>query len=88
MPCALPESPPPPLPACHLPAGPAEKAVPEFATFGCTLARRMAALLASGGVEVGGALWTLAVDQILVKLVDSETQVRQRGDLGLRGGCP
>ena len=32
--------------------------------------------LAGGACEVKDALWQLAVDQVLVKLVDSETQVR------------
>ncbi|GAB4814531.1 hypothetical protein N2152v2_001577 [Parachlorella kessleri] len=54
-----------------------DKAIPEFAPFGYTLARRMAALLAEGRVEVGGKLWLVAVDQILVKLVDAETQVHE-----------
>lgn len=33
------------------------------------------ALLAAGRLTVGGPLWTLALDQILLRCVDTETQV-------------
>ncbi|PRW60598.1 Negative elongation factor B [Chlorella sorokiniana] len=54
-----------------------DKSIPEFAPFGFTLALRVAQLLKSGACEVKDTLWQLAVDQVLVKLVDSETQAHE-----------
>ncbi len=36
----------------------------------------MQALLAAGRLAVGGPLWTLALEHILLRCVDTETQVR------------
>ncbi|KAL4437410.1 hypothetical protein ABPG75_004549 [Micractinium tetrahymenae] len=54
-----------------------DKSIPEFAPFGFTLALRMQHLLKSGRCEVKDGLWQLAVDQVLVKLVDSVTQAHE-----------
>lgn len=52
-------------------------AVPEFAPFAFTLARRMASLLAAGRARPAGALWAAAVDGLLVRLVDAESEVHE-----------
>ncbi|PSC68506.1 Negative elongation factor B [Micractinium conductrix] len=54
-----------------------DKSIPEFAPFGYTLAVRLAILLKSRAMEVKDSLWQLAVDRVLVKLVDSETQTHE-----------
>lgn len=54
-----------------------DKSIPEFAPFGFTLALRMQQLLKSGVCAVKDPLWLLAVDQVLIKLVDSVTQTHE-----------
>ena len=52
-------------------------AIPEFAPFAFTLARRMASLLAEGKVTPSSALWRVAVERVLLRLVDSETEAHE-----------
>lgn len=54
-----------------------DKSIPEFAPFGFTLALRMQNLLKGGKCDVKDGLWQLAVDQVLIKLVDSVTQTHE-----------
>ncbi|KAI3429855.1 hypothetical protein D9Q98_010166 [Chlorella vulgaris] len=54
-----------------------DKSIPEFAPFGYTLAIRMAQLIKGGVCQVKDGLWVVAVDQVLVKLVDSVTQTHE-----------
>lgn len=56
--------------------GSAVKGVAEWAPFAATLAGRLAHLLARGQLTVGGPLWQLALEQLLLRCVDTETQVR------------
>ena len=51
--------------------------ISEFAPFAFTLARRMTVLFASGRVKTSSAAWRMAVDAILIRLVDSETEVHE-----------
>jgi len=52
-------------------------AIPEFAPFAFTLARRMASLLASGKITTSSSIWRVAVDNILIRLVDAETEAHE-----------
>ena len=52
-------------------------AIPEFAPFAFTLARRMASLLAEGKVTPSSPLWRVAVDGVLLRLVDAETEAHE-----------
>uniref|UniRef100_A0A1D1ZVX3 Negative elongation factor B n=1 Tax=Auxenochlorella protothecoides TaxID=3075 RepID=A0A1D1ZVX3_AUXPR len=54
-----------------------DKSIPEFAPFGFSLARQLTILLTEGAVRVEDGIWQLAVDRVLVKLVDSETAVHE-----------
>lgn len=49
--------------------------IAEWAPFAATLAGRLAHLLARGQLAVGGPLWQLALEQLLLRCVDTETQV-------------
>lgn len=51
-----------------------DKALPEWAPFAATLAQRLAKLVGSGHLGPDQALWTLAVDQFLLRAVDTEGQ--------------
>jgi hypothetical protein len=51
--------------------------VPEFAPFAFTLARRMASLLASGKITTRSPIWRVAVDNVLIRLVDAETEAHE-----------
>lgn len=53
------------------------KGLSEWAPFAATLAARLAHLLARRQVTVGGPLWQLALEQLLLRMVDSETQVHE-----------
>lgn len=57
-----------------------ERALPEWAAFAATLARRLAALLPKQPVSLGDPVWKACVDSFLVKAVDIDSQVcvRQR----------
>lgn len=52
----------------------ATPAIPEFAPFAYSLARRVSLRLKKGTMRVGSELWKLAVEKILLNLVDSETE--------------
>lgn len=54
-----------------------DAAIPEFAPFAFTLARRMASLHAAGRVGPDHSLWQVAVDAVLLRLVDAETEVHE-----------
>lgn len=53
------------------------KGLSEWAPFAATLAARLAHLLARRQLTVGGPLWQLALEQLLLRTVDSETQVHE-----------
>lgn len=53
-----------------------DKSLVESAAFAATLARRLARMLAAGIVSPAHQLWNLAVDQVLIKAVDADTQAR------------
>ena len=53
----------------------------EWVPFGARLAQRVAILVQSGGLTVGTPLWLLVLDQILLRLIDSDLQVRVLRDL-------
>lgn len=52
-----------------------ERALPEWAAFAATLARRLAALLPQHLVSLGDPVWQACVDSFLVKAVDIDSQV-------------
>ncbi len=52
-----------------------ERALPEWAAFAATLARRMAELLPQQHVGLGDPVWRACVDQFLLKAVDIDSQV-------------
>ena len=52
----------------------ASPAIPEFAPFAYSLARRVGMMLKKGTMRVDSELWKLAVEKILLNLVDSETE--------------
>ena len=62
-----------------------DKALPEWAAFAATLARRLAELLpgkgggggrgGGGGLALGDPIWKACVDQFLLKAVDIDSQV-------------
>ena len=62
-----------------------DKALPEWAAFAATLARRLAELLplqgggagqgGGGGVALGDPIWKACVDNFLLKAVDIDSQV-------------
>jgi len=52
----------------------ATPAIPEFAPFAYSLARRVGMMLKKGTMRVDSELWKLAVEKILLNLADSETE--------------
>jgi hypothetical protein len=54
----------------------APPALPEFAPFAFSLARRVS-LMIQNNLDVQGSLWNLIVDKILLNLVDSETEAHE-----------
>ena len=52
-----------------------DKGIVEWAAFAATLAQRLARMLAAGLVSPAHQLWNLAVDRVLIKAVDADTQV-------------
>ena len=52
-----------------------DKGIVEWAAFAATLAQRLARMLAAGQISPAHQIWNLAVDSILVKAVDADTQV-------------
>ena len=52
-----------------------ERALPEWAAFAATLARRMAELLPQQQVGLGDPVWRVCVDTFLLKAVDIDSQV-------------
>lgn len=54
----------------------APPALPEFAPFAFSLARRVS-LMVQNGLNVQGSLWSLVVEKILLNLVDSETEAHE-----------
>ncbi len=52
-----------------------ERALPEWAAFAATLARRMAELLPQQLVGLGDPVWAACVDRFLLKAVDIDSQV-------------
>ncbi len=55
----------------------AAPAIPEFAPFAYSLARRVGMMLKKGTMRVDSELWELAVEKILLNLVDSETEAHE-----------
>ena len=55
----------------------ATPAIPEFAPFAYSLARRLSLMLKKGTMKVGSELWKLAVEKILLNLVDAETEAHE-----------
>jgi len=53
-----------------------DKALPEWAPFAATLAQRLAKLAAARAVAPTDAVWGLALDHVLLRAVDTETQAR------------
>ena len=51
--------------------------MPEFAPFAYSLARRVGLMLKKGTMRVDSVLWKLAVEKILLNLVDSETEAHE-----------
>ena len=51
------------------------KGIVEWAAFASTLAQRLARMLKAGLISPAHPIWTLAVDSILIKAVDTDTQV-------------
>jgi hypothetical protein len=49
--------------------------MPEWAPFAAMLARRLSGMLAKGLVVPKSELWDMALDHILLRAVDTETQV-------------
>lgn len=54
-----------------------DKALPEWAPFAATLAQRLAKLAAANALKPTDALWKLALDYVLLRAVDTETQVHE-----------
>jgi len=52
-------------------------AIPEFAPFAYTLARRISNMISNNIIEVQDGIWNLAVEKILLNLVDSETEAHE-----------
>ena len=52
-----------------------DKGMVEWAAFAATLAQRLTRTLAAGLISPAHQLWNLAVDRILIKAVDADTQV-------------
>lgn len=55
----------------------APPALPEFAPFAFSLARRVTLMIQNDTVDVSGGLWILLVEKILLNLVDSETEAHE-----------
>jgi len=55
----------------------ASPALPEFAPFAFTLAGRITTMIKKGSIDVTSNLWHLAVEKILLQLVDSETEAHE-----------
>ena len=55
-----------------------ERALPEWAAFAATLARKLADLLPRGRVALGDPVWIACVDNFLLKAVDIDSQVSNR----------
>jgi hypothetical protein len=55
----------------------ATPAIPEFAPFAYTLAKRVSLMLNKGTIKVESELWKLAVEKILLNLVDAETEAHE-----------
>ena len=53
-----------------------ERALPEWAAFAATLARRLATLLPKQQVCLSDPVWKACVDTFLLKAVDIDSQVR------------
>lgn len=54
-----------------------DKALPEWAPFAATLAQRLAKLAAAKALTPSDAVWKLALDHVLLRAVDTETQVHE-----------
>ena len=54
-----------------------DKAMPEWAPFAATLAKRMARMVKARALAPGDALWGLALDHVLLRAVDTEMQARR-----------
>jgi hypothetical protein len=54
-----------------------DEALPEWAPFAATLAQRLARLAAAGQLAPDQPLWALAVDSLLLRAVDTESQARR-----------
>lgn len=52
-----------------------DKALPEWAAFAATLARRLAELLPVQRVALGDPIWKACIDHFLLKAVDIDSQV-------------
>jgi len=55
----------------------ASAAIPEFAPFAFTLARRISTMVQQEKIKIGSNLWHVAVEKILLHLVDSETEAHK-----------
>lgn len=65
-----------------------DKALPEWAAFAATLARRMAELLPLHQVALADPVWKACVDRFLLKAVDIDSQVEALCSCGvLCAGC-
>ena len=47
----------------------------EWVPFAARLAQRMASLVQAGSLAVGGPLWALLLEHVLLRLIDSDLQV-------------
>ena len=50
----------------------------EWVPFGARLAQRAAILVQAGSIAVGTPLWTLVLERILLRLIDSHLQARPK----------
>lgn len=55
----------------------APPALPEFASFAFSLARRISIMIQKNLLDMHGSLWKLMVENILLNLVDSETEAHE-----------
>ena len=53
----------------------------EWVPFAARLAERATGLVHAGTLPVGGGLWTLIVDQLLLPVIDADLQARRRSHL-------
>lgn len=66
----------------------ASAAIPEFAPFAFTLARRISTMIQQEKIKIDSNLWHVAVEKILLHLVDSETEAHKEIIFMLMAAAP